>query len=159
MGEADGRIGTRSQANRAVPLPEISPEEERVHRASADSRRNPVPDAEGGRREANSSLATFSRERRPFPGFQNRGEVYSCTFASPFDTVTWTGSQRSRPVHSHPARIVSSRSSPIPGRKKAAFSSRIPRGNSVRAVSAEISTPDFARAGRTRDRITLPGSV
>src|SRR3990172_6574365 len=155
MGEEDWRIGTRSQANLAFPRPEISPEEERLHRASADSRRNPVPDAEGGRREANSSLATLSRERRPFPGFQNRGEVYSCAFAFPFDTVTWTGSQRSRPVHSHPARIVSSRSSPVPGRLKTAVSSRIPRGSSVRAVSSEISNPDFARNGGARGRMKL----
>src|SRR3972149_785167 len=104
MGEEDWRIGTRSQANLAFPRPEISPEEERLHRASADSRRNPVPDAEGGRREANSSLATLSRERRPFPGFQNRGEVYSCAFAFPFDTVTWTGSHGSRPGPPPPGR-------------------------------------------------------
>src|SRR4030067_1090934 len=104
MGEADWRIGARSHVNLGFPLPEIPPEEERLPRASADSRRNPVSDAERGRREANSSLATFSRERRPIPGFQNRGEGYSCAFAFPFDTVTWTGSQRWRPVGCPPAR-------------------------------------------------------
>jgi len=40
MGEEDWRIGTRSQVNLAFPRPEISPEEERLHRASADSRIN-----------------------------------------------------------------------------------------------------------------------
>src|SRR3989304_2054407 len=94
----------------------------------------------------------FSRERRPFPGFQNRGEVRASAFALPFETVAWTGSHRSRPVHSHPARIVSSRSSAPPGRPMEALSSRTPRGNSARADSAAISKPALARAGRTGAR-------
>jgi len=65
----------------------MSPDADRVHRTWAEVSENPVPDAERGNRGASSPLAMFSRERRPFPGFQNRGEVRASAFALPLETV------------------------------------------------------------------------
>ena len=141
--------GIRRNSNSPEPVADSSLPEP-LHRASARRTESPAPEAEKTGR-GKSSEEIPARVARPRLGLQKAGERRMSATALPRTARRCDGSQRNSPVHSQEA-VISSRSGSArpPPKETVAFSSRIPRGKTRRALSAERRMPRDSRAGVTR---------